>query len=489
MDLIPAELAHLVSRSKAVSLSRQRQDFPVLDMGGPKALPSGMSPKKFHEVSRMTTYVLGLLDAFYQEHGTKVQHIVDIGAGQNYKGYARNLHVLALDSSSNQSGYPGSRIMRSDVEGTLTYRTLWLGQEPTFASHPGNFGQERELGDNADFEQTIDEWLHTFRSKEDPLVPDDTTRSPIPVVFVALHACGSLTPAILQKILDHQECLLTQDRPWCVAGAVIVGCCYNLMREDDFPLSRTLQKHIEQKFHGFSLSASHLQLAAQVPSQWLSSPESEAAADLAIRKIVYRALATPALSYLTSKDTGFGEDSLKLGKLNKKAYESFRLYLERAGQKLESSQQFPLLSHASPSMRADSYNDDYDERGFVRSDGLDAKGTGYLTSNRGDSMPDFSGSETNLLSVFKHVVGRDPEEAETSSPAILTKALHALRCLLGPPVESLIVLDRYLWLHEELSGTPQLEVRLVNLFSQEAGSGRNVGIVIGPRNCSINHED
>lgn len=58
----------------------------------------------------------------------------------------------------------------------------------------------------------------------------------------------------------------------------------------------------------------------------------------------------------------------------------------------QSSQQLPLVSHASPFMRADLYNDDYDERGSVRSDDLDAKSR--LTSNRDDSMSNFGGSES-----------------------------------------------------------------------------------------------
>lgn len=65
--------------------------------------------------------------------------------------------------------------------------------------------------------------------------------------------------------------------------------------------------------------------------------------------------------------------------------------------------------------------------------------------------------------------------------------LHVLRCIMGPLIETLILLDRYEWIREELgeSDGPQesntMDVNLVNLFDQATGSGRNVAIVIKPR--------
>ena len=56
-----------------------------------------------------------------------------------------------------------------------------------------------------------------------------------------------------------------------------------------------------------------------------------------------------------------------------------------------SNQQLPLVQNASPFMRADLYND-YDERGSMRSDDVDAKSR--LTSHRDDSVSAFGGSES-----------------------------------------------------------------------------------------------
>ena len=68
------------------------------------------------------------------------------------------------------------------------------------------------------------------------------------------------------------------------------------------------------------------------------------------------------------------------------------------------------------------------------------------------------------------------------------EVLHTLRCLLGPLVEGMILLDRLIWVREELAdiaggSRSEMEVELVNLFDQATGSGRNVGLVIKPSGC------
>jgi len=73
-----------------------------------------------------------------------------------------------------------------------------------------------------------------------------------------------------------------------------------------------------------------------------------------------------------------------------------------------------------------------------------------------------------------------PPSREEESPL---EVLHVLRCLLGPLVESLIILDREAWVREALSGITETpyRVELVNLFDQATGSGRNIAIVVTPQ--------
>lgn len=140
----------------------------------------------------------------------------------NIEGDARNVDVLALDSSPQWAEASSRMFQKSKSKGILTYRTIWLGEGPSFGSHPGL--QDSEPENRRGLEEPVEEWIDT-------LSHENETKA-VPVVFVALHACGSLTPAILQEVLSNRL-NHTSSRgargAWSVAGAIVVGCCYNLM--------------------------------------------------------------------------------------------------------------------------------------------------------------------------------------------------------------------------------------------------------------------
>ena len=77
---------------------------------------------------------------------------------------------------------------------------------------------------------SIDEWMS---SESETVGPDGQESETIPVLLVALHACGSLTPDILRAFLlcnrETSSNGTTRKRKWIAAGAVVVGCCYNLL--------------------------------------------------------------------------------------------------------------------------------------------------------------------------------------------------------------------------------------------------------------------
>ncbi|THH11998.1 hypothetical protein EW145_g293 [Phellinidium pouzarii] len=88
---LPDELHFLISEVNLLSLPRfpnivsllesttrpSKPELPAFDIS-----TAGMSPKKHHEVSRMTSYVLDLLKKIHDSSGMDVKYIVDIGAGQ-----------------------------------------------------------------------------------------------------------------------------------------------------------------------------------------------------------------------------------------------------------------------------------------------------------------------------------------------------------------------------------------------------------------------
>lgn len=189
----------------------------------------------------------------------------------------------------------------------------------------------------------------------------------------------------------------------------------------DFPMSQFVQSQL-QKHPEFSLSNHHKHVAVQTPSEWLRTEKSRREAEIAVRKVLYRALLAPVLDSLNVKTKNAGlPPAHRIGKLNNKFYKSFETFLEAASQKL----------------------------------GVDVLGR----------LDDCAKEKVIKL--------------DSTPDARRIEVLHALRCILGPACESLLILDRYLWLEENLQADG-VDVGLVNLFDQST-SDRNIAIVVEPR--------
>jgi len=215
----------------------------------------------------------------------------------------------------------------------------------------------------------------------------------------------------------------------------------------DFPLSQLLRQ--QTPVATLPLASRHL--AAQIPSQWLRNETSARETSLAIRKVVFRALLQPVLQVIGAREVsavhpatsslndpeelcGVGQtpENMRLGKLPDAAYKDWETFLDGA------------------------------------------------TSKIGVQLDQF---ETQLPVYIYNESRRKQLESALS-------VLHVLRCIMGPLIETLILLDRYEWIREELSGSGvsqesnTMDVDLINLFDQATGSGRNVAIAIQPREWS-----
>ena len=179
-----------------------------------------------------------------------------------------------------------------------------------------------------------------------------------------------------------------------------------------------------------SSSAPKPNKSATVPAPWLRRPEPS------VQKSMYEILPATSVSPSTpnaaaseiNPSTGHTEELIRLGRLNDRCYASWSTFLQTVEQKL--SVKFP------------------EEVFHEESKGLE---------------------DDNANSTLERKL----------------EVLHTMRCLLGPVIESAILRDRVQWLMEALtSGTDaqkNAEVKLVNLFDQATGSGRNVAIVIAPK--------
>jgi len=335
------------------------------------------------------------------------------------------LHVLALDSNSSQTDGAERRRVREE----RISRHAPVRNKPILPN--GSVTHKTVLITSHNLESAISDWIANFISNTHS-ESTQQDRGPVLVLFVALHACGTLTPDILRTFISQHKALHSlrgsphpEPQKWLPASAAIVGCCYNLMSPDgDFPLSARYS-------HLPPLSEPHLQLAAQVPAHWLDTQGTTTTAELAIPKMAYRALLEGYLGFAVFQDRERTSDAMhrRIGRLPDGAYVSFPHFLAVASSKLG----FELPTHSSEGQ----------------------------TSIEAESSDWFGNAQRRL------------------------EVLHALRCVLGPAIESLIIADRVSWLFEALQGCdgrgPIWDVDLVNLFDQAMGSARNVAIVIRPK--------
>ncbi|CAL1713441.1 unnamed protein product [Somion occarium] len=364
--LIPIQLRKLIDEARTLQLSRAVDTF---GRQSTRRKFTGMSPKKAHEVERMTQYVSNVLAEDSPE--SRPQHAADIGAGQAYLSRSLRdelgLHVLALDFSQVQSHGAARREQASKSSDNET--------------QAGSLDYEMIAVDSNSLISATEHWIQR-RVHGCCLNP-----CPTPILWVALHACGSLTLDILRAFILRRR-QNDQDVCWRPSAAVIVGCCYNMVRSEDRVLTRD----------DIVLSPNHLQLAAQTPDQWGTSPLKFDETVLAIRKIVWRALleGIMARSEVTQTDPAAKLEIRRLGRLNNDAYTDRDQFIRRAQTRM----------------------------------GVDLSSQCSL-SERDENLE-------RRLEVF-----------------------HVLRCILGPVAETFILLDRERWLNEQLELTCSTKIRAV----------------------------
>ena len=209
---LPPDLKRLIDEIRTLQLPRTPLCIPH---EVPLPTKKGMSPKKLHEVQRMATYVKDLVDGVFEKFRPRGRlHIVDVGAGQGYLtralGYLfPDARLLALDADHGQTMGAEKRAQdRKDrkvdavtdgLNKRIHHRTVLITPSSLLDS--------------------VDAWVKEGENREEP----------VPVLFVALHACGSLTPDMLRAFLSSLKTQHVDGRAWYPLSIVTVGCCYNLM--------------------------------------------------------------------------------------------------------------------------------------------------------------------------------------------------------------------------------------------------------------------
>ena len=144
-------------------------------------------------------------------------------------------HVLALDSSDVQT--QGAE-RRREWEQKGKNRSAFAHDQTTESSADSRLANlhDRPKGtlthktvhiDPSTLNNAVASWLEGATAASDEIIEN------VPVLIVALHACGSLTPDILRVFLSCHDTPLSTSRPlhtrWTPQAVVVVGCCYNMM--------------------------------------------------------------------------------------------------------------------------------------------------------------------------------------------------------------------------------------------------------------------
>lgn len=131
------------------------------------------------------------------------------------------MNVLALDFSNVQ--IKGSERRTNNITKAQQKRRLRESERPQPVvegclphKQEGTLLHKTVLINPVSLQESITAWLS-----------NDSVPGPIPIICIALHACGSLTPDLLHFFVKNAR--ISPDRSWFAAGLIVAGCCYNLM--------------------------------------------------------------------------------------------------------------------------------------------------------------------------------------------------------------------------------------------------------------------
>jgi hypothetical protein len=426
----PASLLKYIKQIRQHSL--HRNVAPRNGIGGnlPRHIAVGMIPKKIHEVGNFADYVVRVADDASANSGKEITHFVDFGSGQNYLGRTLasppyNKHIVAVESKElNINGAKSMDVLAGVAEREKVMRNKKLYRQQQYSMTPAELLKEKALrrvakpqkappqnvadlrpskdlatiytpaegkgyiqyvenvvqdGDLSSVVEQIEKMKVVAPSGNIQALNDDTENPQMPKVIdeiskdeetrlmaISIHSCGNLSHHGIRSLLLNPS----------VHAIAIVGCCYNLMTERlgpptyKLPLLRPNLRAINAPRvtreaaacdpHGFPMSKrvgtyngdglrlniTARMMAVQAPQNW-----TEKESDAFFTRHFYRALLQKVfLDYgVVSKMTqgiegeqGNGLESTEpviIGSLRKGCYSSFKSYVRGALEKLNADQE------------------------------------------------------------------------------------------------------------------------------------------------------
>ncbi|GAA6034718.1 hypothetical protein JCM8097_001136 [Rhodosporidiobolus ruineniae] len=447
----PPSLQDYLNRCRALSLDRTCSPAPVLSFPPPS--PDQPSPPRPYEAGeRENEFEEPVME---KVKGVNVQNAKRSGKSPKKEHEVRQLSRLVRQLQSEAPlthcvdvGSGRAHLSRALACPPLNLHLLaidWSDSQKTGAERLDLLRSAADLGptsgslthevaslDADGVEDALRRWPP--KKEEEEGDEDGGEEDPPPALLVALHACGDLTPAALEAFVRADAS--DPRRAGRGAKAVFVGCCYNLLTPSRFPLSSLVRSLLPSTpGGGGEMTREHLRLTPQSPATWHLFPSSTSAFLSATRKIAFRARFEAELeaAHVGTPDTR------RVGRIAE--VRSWTEYRARAVAKWDYGRTV-LEPGAVPALR----------------------------------------------------FGRDKEEEEREWRTALwmMRVWWTLRSWLGPPMESLCVVDRFAYLceglrheweedaeeEEEGGRKTRRRVEVVNVFDQAKDSPRNLALVV-----------
>ncbi|XP_034678886.1 protein RRNAD1-like [Vitis riparia] len=395
-------------------------------------LTQGMNMKKKHEVEVLSAVV----DSIANSVGADT--IVDVGSGQNESRSTMQLRCINLGSRSlNVPKTVTCRVMSADMLKAVNEMLLYEDD----VQRPQQIGQSVSQPSHAGLDK-----------RRLPSLCDVDNESSF--VLAGLHACGDLSVTMLRTFLECKE----------VKAVVSIGCCYNLLSEEvcessasqcGFPMSTGI------KSAGLSLGKSSRDLACQSAERW-----SVMGKDAGLHNFELHAFRAAYQMVLYRYYPDVLITSPAIGRQGK------ALRRQQQRRNLESSLHPEKDDKAAFAMEKDSLFQGISSDETTISDAINSVDKYSLFEKFCKSglcrlglkpLPDVN---------FKEVWEEAAPFAEFIGP------YWSLRAALGPLLETLILLDRLLFLQEQGSS---VEAIMLPIFDPVL-SPRNVAIIAKKRN-------
>lgn len=492
-------------------------------------LSQGMTFKKQHEVEILSAVIDQVAEAV---HAT---HVVDVGAGQGYLAqvlsFELGLPVVALDACAHNASVTSKRSERIKKYYMANARKakedcvhITGPQMVTFQVVSGSNQMDLQhflsgVTSGMNSGQTVEE--NAFKSSmasQDKHLPEENDTSTNNVkgqhkhsfVLAGLHACGDLSARMI-----HRTFMMCEK----VKAVVAIGCCYNLLSEGEngspasdgilgFPLSKGVKRL------GLSLGRRARDLACQSADRWRDvGPES------AMQNFEQHALRAAFQLVLHQYYPDVAQMNPSIGRLGKarrrKQVRRPALVREAKGLSVEAGapirqtnfSHYEVNATAESAMQSNHQRSSQTQENYTKkergesSTDIDLLSENIYTKKGPEKEQSISFAQCNQQEVemqkafiefsdaaFERLGLQSGEQKDLchiwrriKPQMALVGPFWSLRAVLGPVLETYILLDRLLYLQESTcpSFNPQKDIsvpRLVALFDPEV-SPRNMAVI------------